>query len=164
MATEFEIKEAEKSDVPLLLSLIKELAEVEKFPFEISVTKADLELNLFGDHPAAEVIIFHLGKEPAGFAVFYQTFATTTGKKGLHLDDLYVRPQFQGNGIGKKVLGYLASLANERDCGRFEWWALEWNEKAIGFYESIGARCMQELKIFRLQGSYIQDVSDKLDR
>lgn len=164
MATEFEIKKAEKSDVPLLLSLIKELAEAEKFPFEISVTKANLEQNLFGAPPAAEALLFHLDKQPAGFAVFYQTFATTTGKKGLHLDDLYVRPQFQGNGIGKKVLGHLSSLANERDCGRFEWWALEWNEKAIGFYESIGARNMQELRIFRLQEEDIRNVSDELDK
>ena len=164
MTTELDIKEAEKTDVPLLPSLIKELAEAEKFPFEISVTKADLEQNLFGEHPAAEVLVFHIGKEPAGCAIFYQTFATTTGKKGLHLDDLYVRPRFQGSGIGKKVLGHIASLANERGCGRFEWWALEWNEKAIGFYESIGARGMQELKIFRLQGNDIQSVSDKLDR
>lgn len=148
MATELEIKAAEQSDVPLLLALLKELAEAEKFPFEISVTKADLEQNLLGERPATEVLVFHLGKQPAGFAVFYHTFATTTGKKGLHLDDLYVRPQFQGNGIGKKVLGHLASLANERGCSRFEWWALKWNEKTIGFYENIGARSMRELRIF----------------
>ena len=160
----FKIKAAEKTDVPLILSFIRELAEIEEFPFEITVTDADLERSLFGEHPAAEVLLFYLGAEPVGFAVYYQTFATATGKPGLHLDDLYIRPQFQGAGIGKKALGYLASLAKERGYGRFEWWALKWNERAIGFYESIGARNMQELRIFRLQEDDIRSVSDILNR
>ncbi len=158
------IARAIETDTPLILSLIKELSEVEKFPFDITVTEADLKTSLFGEHPAAEVIIGYLEEEPVGFALYYQTFATTTGRPGLHLDDLYVRPQFQGSGIGKKILGHLATLARDRGCARFEWWALEWNEKAIGFYESIGARNMQELRIFRLGQQDIQRVSDKLDR
>ena len=162
--TDCKIRTAVVSDVPLILSLIKELAEIEKFPFEITVTERDLEKSLFGTSPAAEVLIFELGEDTAGFAVFYQTFATTTGRPGLHLDDLYVRPQFQGSGIGKKILGHIASLARDRGCSRFEWWALETNEKAIGFYQSVGARKMDELRIFRLQEEDIKDVSERLDR
>jgi len=158
------ITRARETDTPLILSLIKELAEVEKFPFDVTVTETDLKASLFGEQPAAEVIISYLEKEPVGFAVYYQTFATTTGRPGLHLDDLYVRPQFQGNGFGKRILAHLARLARDRGCARFEWWALEWNEKAIRFYESIGARNMQELRIFRLGLVDIQGVSEKLDR
>ena len=162
--SKFRIQPATVTDVPLILSLIKELAEVEKFPFEITVTEEDLEKSLFGEHPAAEVIIGYLGNDPVGFAAYYQTFATTTGRPGLHLDDLYVRPQFQGSGIGKKILGHLANLAKDRGCARFEWWALVSNDKAIGFYENIGARNMHELRIFRLKEQDILDVSNKLDR
>jgi GNAT superfamily N-acetyltransferase len=151
MLAQLTIRNADASDIPLILALIKELAEIEKFPFEITVTAEDLKRRLFQDKPAAEAIIFLVDNDPAGFAVYYHTFAKTTGKRGLHLDDIYVRPQYQGSGVGKKVLGHLATLAKERGCGRFEWWALEWNEKAVGFYESIGARNMQELRIFRLR-------------
>jgi GNAT superfamily N-acetyltransferase len=158
------IARARETDTPLILSLIKELAEVEKFPFDLTVTETDLKTSLFGEQPAAEVIIGYLDEEPVGFAVYYQTFATTTGRSGLHLDDLYVRPQFQGNGFGKRILGHLARLARNRGCARFEWWALEWNEKAIRFYKSIGARNMRELRIFRLGPENIQSVSEKLDR
>jgi GNAT superfamily N-acetyltransferase len=108
------------------------------------------------------VIIGYLDKEPVGIAVYYQTFATTKGRPGLHLDYLYVQPQFQGHGFGKKILGHLARLAKNRGCARFEWCTLEWNEKAIRFYESIGARNMQELRIFRLGQENIQSVSEKL--
>ncbi len=161
---DLKIKPARKTDIPLILTLIKELAEIEKFPFEITVSETELEQSLFGDNPAAEVVLAFLGHEAVGFAVYYQTFATTTGRPGLHLDDLYVRPRFQGNGIGQKLLGYLASLAMERGCARLEWWALEWNKEAIGFYESIGARNMQELRIFRLQDKDIRVVSEDLNK
>ncbi len=162
--TNLDIRQAEESDVTLILILIKELAKAEGFPHEVSVTETDLKKNLFGDNPAAEVLLFYLNDEPAGFVVYYQTFSTTTGKTGLHLDDMYIRPNFQGRGIGKKALGTLASIAYKRGCGRFEWWALKWNEKAVGFYENIGARKMSELRIFRLQGEEIWSVSDRLDR
>ncbi|MBJ7536734.1 GNAT family N-acetyltransferase [Marinomonas sp. C1424] len=154
------MRNANISEVSLLLTFIKELAVEEGFPFDVVVTEESLKENLFGEQPIAEAIFFFVDGAPAGFAVYYHTFSTTTGKKGLHLDDLYVRPQFQGGGIGKKALGYLASLAKGRNCGRFEWWALKWNENAIGFYESIGARHMEELSIFRLEEGDIQNLAE----
>jgi GNAT superfamily N-acetyltransferase len=158
------IRAAHKADIPLIIIFIKELADFEKFPFKITVTETDLEQNLFGKHPAAEVILIYLDEQPAGFAVYYQTFSTTTGKPGLHLDDIYIRPQFQGSGIGKKVIGHLATIAKQRGYGRFEWWVLDWNKKSINFFQKIGAQHMKELRIFRLQEEDIRNVSDKLDR
>ncbi len=156
---EFVVKKAEATDAALVEVLIRELARAEEFPHEVTVSVDDLEKNLFGENPAAEVLLFYQDDTPAGFAVYYETFATTTGRRGLHLDDLYIRPEFQGRGIGKKALGVLASIAKERGCGRFEWWALKWNQRAIDLYENIGAHKMKELRIFRLQEEDIKRVS-----
>lgn len=161
--TELAVRKAKKSDAALIQALIKELAQAEQFPHAVSVTEADLKKNLFGENPAAEVLLFYQNDKPVGFAVFYQTFATTTGRTGLHLDDLYIRPEFQGQGIGKKALGVLASIAKERGCGRFEWWALKWNQRAIELYENIGAHKMKELRVFRLQEEDIERVSAEWD-
>lgn len=157
------IQPATSSDVPLLLSLIKELAEVEKLPYEVTVTAEDLRKNLFGKHKSAEALLVYMADKVAGYAVFYQTFATATGRPGLHLDDLYIRSEFQGRGIGKKMLRHLASLVKHRDWARFEWWVLDSNDKAIGFYENIGARELEELHIYRLSESNINELSNKLD-
>ena len=127
------IVQASPADIPLLLEFIQELAEQEEFPDELTVTEQDLRENLFGADPAAGAVIGYVQGDPVSFAVFYPTFSTSTGKRGLHLDDLFVRPRARGMGIGKKMLGYLANLARERGCARFEWWALEWNERAIAF-------------------------------
>lgn len=162
--TELEIKEAAETDIPLILKLIKELADAEKFPGEVQATEQQLKENLFGEHPAAEVLLLYVRGAPAGYVIFYHSFSTITGKRGLHLDDLYVRPEFQGRGIGKKALGRLATIAKNRGCGRFEWWALKWNSAATSFYENLGAQRMKELRIFRLQGDELESVSEKLDR
>lgn len=154
------IQPAAMNDVPLLLTLIGELAEQVAFPFEVSVTQADLRNNLFGERPAAEAVIGYVDDEPASFAVYYQTFSTATGKPGLHLDDLYVRPAFQNRGIGSKMLAYLAETARQRGCVRFEWWVLEWNDRAMGFYESLGAQKLEELRIFRLGQEEIRHISE----
>ena len=122
---------AKESDSELILRYIREWAIAEKFPFEVSVTKEQIEANLFSSNPAAEAVILYQGDTPCGFAVFYHTFSTTTGKRGLHLDDLYIQPEYQNQGIGTKVFGYLAQLAIQRDCARFEWWALKTNDAAI---------------------------------
>lgn len=156
---EFRIVEASAEDVPLLLDFIRELAAEEKFPDELSVTEQHLREALFGTTPAAEAVLGYLGDDPVSFAVFYHTFATSTGKRGLHLDDLFVRPRAQGKGIGKKMLGYLAALAKERGCARFEWWVLEWNSKAIEFYEGLGARKLDHLKVFRLSGDSLENAA-----
>ncbi|SHF08986.1 Ribosomal protein S18 acetylase RimI [Fodinibius roseus] len=162
--SDLKIQPAIVSDVPLILSLIKELAAVEEFPFEVTVTAEDLKKNLFGKHPSAEALLVYAGDDLAGFAVFYQTFATTTGQPGLHLDDLYIRSEFQGRGIGRKVLAHLARIAKQRDCVRFEWWVLESNVRAKNFYEKIGARELEELEIYRLRENGIDELSNKLDR
>jgi ribosomal protein S18 acetylase RimI-like enzyme len=160
---ELAVRKAKETDAALIEALIKELAQAEQFPHEVSVTEDELKKNLFRENPAAEVLLFYQNDKPAGFAVFYQTFATTTGRRGLHLDDLYIRPEFQGQGIGKKALGVLASIAKQRGCGRFEWWALKWNQRAIELYETIGAHKMKELRVFRLLEEDIERVSTEWD-
>lgn len=155
-----EMQDATKQDAALILHFIKELAIAEAFPFDISVTKESLEQHLFGDNRAAEAIILYMNKKACGFAVFYYSFSTTTGKRGLHLDDLYILPDYQGQGFGKQVLVYLAKLAIEKDCARFEWWALNTNVSAIKFYQNLGAKNLEEISVFRLDEKGIANLSD----
>ncbi len=160
--SEVEFVAARESDVELILTLIRELAQVEEFPDAVSVDAESLRRNLFGEQPAAEVLLIRVDGKAAGYAMFYHSFASTTGKRGLHLEDLYIRPAYQGRGIGKLALGRLARLAEQRQCGRFEWWVLKWNRAADGFYRGLGARKMKELRIFRLQGEEIKRVAARL--
>jgi GNAT superfamily N-acetyltransferase len=153
------IRAADPADTHLLLRLIGELAEAEAFPFPVTVSADDLQDSLFGPHPAAEAVIAYSAERPAGFAVFYETFATTTGRRGLHLDDLFVRPEFQGVGYGKALVTHLAGIARDRGCARFEWWALATNVPAIEFFSRLGARRMDELVIFRTQGETLEQLS-----
>lgn len=146
-------------DVPLLLHLIRELAAVEDYPHPLTVSEDDLRASLFGPHPAAEAVLGEVAGEAAAFAVFYESFATTTGRRGLHLDDLLVRPRYQGAGYGKAMLAHVAALAVERRCARFEWWSLRSNEAAHRFYAGIGARQMEELVVHRLQGDEIASLA-----
>ncbi|MGB5705780.1 MAG: GNAT family N-acetyltransferase [Arenicellales bacterium] len=158
-----EILPAKKTDSGLILRYIKELTEAEKFPFNVSVTQADIETNLFGATPAAEALIIYQQQNPCGFAVYYHTFSTTTGRRGLHLDDLYIEPKAQGQGLGKKVFSYLARLALDRHCARFEWWAVKTNVDAIRLYENMGARDLEEISIFRLDPEDILIVAAGLE-
>lgn len=153
------IRHANTNDLPLLLAMIHELAEAEGFPHGVSVTEAVLRDSLFGARPAAEALVGEVAGEPAAFAVFYESFATTTGRRGLHLDDLFVRPQFQGAGCGKALMAHIAGIAFERRCARFEWWALRSNASALRFYEGIGARQVDELIVHRLQGDDIDRLA-----
>lgn len=155
-ASGLELRPARVDDVPLLLTFIRELAEAEAFPDPLSVTEDDLRASLFGARPAAEAVLASLAGAPVGFAVFYGTFATSTGRPGLHLDDLYVRPSAQGKGVGRALLAHLGRLAVERGCARLEWWALEWNAKAVAFYEALGARRLDHLKVFRVTGNALE--------
>lgn len=149
---QFNIKNATASDVPLILSFIKQLAEYEKLLSEVVATEDGLRETLFGEKKHAEVIIGYLDNEPVSFALFFHKYSTFLGKPGLYLEDLYVNPKARGQGIGKKMLNYLARLAKERNCGRLEWWVLDWNESAINFYKSIGAIPMDEWTVFRVTG------------
>lgn len=149
-----------KKDIPLIRALILELAEYERaLPGEAPVTERDLEKTLFGKRPAAEVLIAYLGKEPAGFALFFHNYSTWLGKRGIYLEDLFVRPPARKHGVGFALLQALARLAIERDCGRLDWSVLTWNELAISFYKRIGAKHMDDWTTFRLTGDALAHVA-----
>lgn len=159
---EFEVRNATKEDVPLILALIRELAEYEKLSHEVSATEDRLRDSLFGEHPAAEVRIGECDGRPAAFALFFHNFSTFLGKPGIYLEDLYVRPEFRGRGLGKAVMAHLAWLAKERGCGRLEWWVLGWNEPAIEFYKSLGAEAMEDWTVYRVSGSALDALASGL--
>lgn len=150
MSNLFEIKTATIHDVPLILSFIKELAEYEKLLHEVVATEAILKETLFGEKAHAEVIIGYLNDQPVSFALYFHNFSTFLGRPGIYVEDLFVRPEARGQGIGQKMLAYLAYLAKKRKCGRLEWWVLDWNETAIGFYKRIGAKAMDEWTVYRV--------------
>nr|WP_304042029.1 GNAT family N-acetyltransferase [Ignavibacterium album] len=144
------IRRAGRSDIPNILMLIKELAEYEKLLQEVVTTEKHLEEAIFGDKKFVEVLIAEFNGELAGQTIFFHNFSTFIGRPGLYIEDLYVRPQFRGKGIGKALLNEVIKLAKERNCGRVEWVVLDWNQPAIEFYKSIGAKAMDEWTIFRL--------------
>ncbi len=147
-----EIRPATEADVPLILSFIRELAEYERLSHEVVATEEALRDSLFGERRFAEVVLGYLADDPAGFALFFHSFSTFLGKPGIYLEDLYVRPEHRGAGIGRSLLVHLASLARERGCGRLEWSVLDWNEPSIEFYKALGAVPMDEWTIFRVTG------------
>ena len=153
------LRAATEADVKLILDLIKGLAEYEKLSHEVVADEAGLRDTLFGEQKAAEVIIAEYEDEPAGFALFFHNYSTFLGKRGLYLEDLYVVPAFRGRGIGKALLSCLARIAVERDCGRFEWSVLDWNEPAIRFYKSLGGQLMAEWQIFRVTGEALTKLA-----
>ena len=144
------IRPAVEDDVPLVLTFIRELAEYERLRHEVVATEELIREALFGPRPYAEVVFAELDGQPVGFALFFHNFSTFVGRPGLYLEDLYVRPEFRGLGIGRRLLVHLATIAKERGCGRMEWSVLDWNEPAIRFYRSLGARPMDEWTVFRL--------------
>jgi GNAT superfamily N-acetyltransferase len=150
--TPIRIERATERDVPLILELIQGLAVYEKLAHEVTATEAGLRETLFGARPAADVIIAYAGDTPAGFALFFPNYSTFLGKPGLYLEDLFVRPEYRGKGLGLALMKRLAQIAVERGCGRFEWSVLDWNEPAIGFYESLGAKLMDGWSIVRVNG------------
>ena len=154
------IREATKKDVPLILSLIKELAMYEKLLHEVVATEDQLTEMLFGQKKYAEVLIANYDNENAGFALFFHNFSTFLGKPGIYLEDLYVKPQLRGKGIGKSLLLSLVKLAKERNCGRVEWAVLNWNEPSIKFYESLGAKPMNQWTVYRLSEDEINSLNE----
>ncbi|HWA85157.1 MAG TPA: GNAT family N-acetyltransferase [Opitutus sp.] len=148
---------ATPADIPLILAFIRALADYEKLSPEVEATEERLRATLFGEKPAAECILAFAADEsaasvPAGFAIFFTNYSTFLARPGLYLEDLFVKPEFRGRGIGKALLLHLARLANSRNCGRMEWAVLDWNQPAIDFYESLGARRMRDWQICRLTG------------
>lgn len=146
------IRPAAREDVGQILAFIRELAEYEKLAHEAVADEAGLAAQLFGATPRAEVLIAEVDGQAAGFALFFHNFSTFLGKPGLYLEDLFVRPAFRGLGLGKTLMVRLAQLAVERDCGRFEWSVLDWNQPAIDFYRSLGAVGMDEWTVQRVAG------------
>jgi GNAT superfamily N-acetyltransferase len=146
----FQIRPARVEDVPIILELIRDLATYERAPDEVTATEEELLDVLFGERPAAEVLLAFEGKSPVGFAVFFQNFSTWLGRPGLYLEDLFVKPEKRGKGYGRALLVELAKIARDRGCGRMEWAVLDWNESAIKFYRTLGAKPMDEWTVFRL--------------
>lgn len=144
---------AAPDDVPHILAFIRELADYENLGQEVTATEADLHAALFCAAPAAHAVIASVGGKPVGFALFFFSFSTFLAKRGLYLEDLYVRPAWRRRGIGRALLAHLARIAVERGCGRMEWAVLDWNELALGVYRAIGARPMSEWTVQRLTGS-----------
>ncbi|MEA1897673.1 MAG: GNAT family N-acetyltransferase [Bacteroidota bacterium] len=156
---EFTIKFAEEQDTAIILNFIKELAKYEKLLSEVSASKEILREQIF-EKKYAEVLLARLDGKVIGFALFFHNFSTFMGKSGIYLEDLFVLEAFRGKGYGKKILQFLAKLALERNCGRLEWSVLDWNQEAIDFYESLGARMMNEWKVFRLTGVELKQLGN----
>ena len=143
---------ATEHDVPVLHRLIQELAAYERLAHEVVAEESDLREALFGPRPYAEAVIATLGAEPVGFALWFHNYSTFVGRPGLYLEDLFVLPAWRGRGVGRALIVHLARIAVERRCGRMEWSVLDWNEPAIRFYKSLGARPMDEWTVFRVTG------------
>ena len=153
------LRTATAADTSHILAFIRELAEYEQLAHEAVADEAILTTQLFGETPAAEVVLAEVDGQPAGFALFFHNFSTFLGKRGLYLEDLFVRPQYRGFGLGKRLMVYLAQLALERDCGRFEWSVLDWNEPAIRFYRSLGAVGLEEWTVQRMTGTALDALA-----
>lgn len=147
------IRAATPADLPLIAQFIRDLADYEKLAHEVRFDEATLGEKLFGARPYAEVVIGEIDGAAQGFALFFHNFSTFEGRPGLYLEDLFVRPAARGSGLGKALLAHLAKLCVERDCARLEWSVLDWNTPAIGFYQGLGARMMDEWTVMRVDGA-----------
>jgi len=158
-----EIRTATETDTPLVLSLIRKLAEYGDLASEVSATEDDIRAALFGPKRVAEAVIAYVGGEPMGFALFTNNFSSFLGKPGLYIEDLFVENAHRGGGIGKALLVHVAKLGLERGCGRLEWAALNWNERAMEFYTDLGAVTMDEWTTFRLTGEALERLAGNKD-
>ena len=153
------IRPATSADLPLIAQFIRDLAEYERLADEVRFDEAVLGDRLFGARPYAEVLIGEIDGSPQGFALFFHNFSTFEGKPGVYLEDLFVRPEARGSGLGKALLAALAQIAIERDCARLEWWVLDWNDPAIRFYKKLGAKPMDEWTTFRVDGDTLRAIA-----
>jgi len=153
------IRPATEADVPLLLEFIRAIAEYEKLLDQVTATEEGVRESLFGPRPAAEAVFGEWRGEPAAYAVYFHNFSTFTGRAGLYLEDLFVKPEYRQRGIGQRMLAHIAALAAERGCPRLEWVALDWNETAINFYETLGANQMSDWRLFRMTGNLIAQLA-----
>jgi len=153
------IRPAVPDDAPLIVDLIRGLAEYERLAHECHATEERVRESIFGPRPDAEVVIAEVDGRPGGFALFFHNYSTFLARRGLYLEDLFVYPEFRGRGVGRALLAHLARLAVERRCGRLEWWVLDWNEPAIGFYKSLGAAPMDDWTVYRLTGDALERLA-----
>jgi GNAT superfamily N-acetyltransferase len=158
-ATALRIAPAAESDVPLILSFIRKLAEYEKLSHQVVATEALLCETLFGARRFAEVVLAYWAGEPVGFALYFHNYSTFVARPGIYLEDLFVEPTHRGKGIGKALLIHVAKIAVERGCGRFQWAVLDWNTPAIDFYRSLGAEPLDDWTLFRLSGDALHRVA-----
>ena len=159
MLKDLRIEPATVHDVPTIFRLIQDLAEYERLADEVEATEAGLRASLFGQTPRAEAIVARVGDEAVGFALWFHNYSTFLARPGLYLEDLFVRSEWRGRGVGRALLRHLARIAVERGCGRMEWSVLDWNDQAIGFYRSIGARGMDEWTVNRLTGAALDRLA-----
>lgn len=156
------IEQATEEDVPLLLTLIRGLAEYERLVDRVSATEERLRASLFGERPHAEAIIAFENDKPVGYAIYYFTYSSFQALPGLYLEDLFVVPESRGSGVGRHLLAFLARKAVERGCCRIEWAVLNWNEPAIKFYKNLGAELMNEWTVYRLSENSLEEMAESL--
>ncbi|WP_291567242.1 MULTISPECIES: GNAT family N-acetyltransferase [unclassified Clostridium] len=159
---DFNLRFAEEKDIPLVLEFIKELADYEKLLHEVVATEEILKESLF-ERKVAEVVIGEYEGKPVGFALFFHNFSTFLGRPGIYLEDLYVKPEMRGKGFGKILLSFLAKLAVDRNCGRLDWWCLDWNEPSIKFYKQIGAVPMDEWTVYRVHNEALSNLAENFN-
>lgn len=155
------IRPATLNDIDLILQFIHDLAEYEREPQAVTATEADIARDGFGPEPKFRVLIAEWEGRPAGFALYFFNYSTWLGRPGLYLEDLFVRTEFRGNGIGKGLLLHLARIAVKENCGRFQWQVLDWNTPSIEFYESLGAKWMKEWLTMRVEGEALKQLADQ---
>jgi len=156
LSIEIHITEATAADVPLILELIRGLAEYERLSHQVTATEEKLRDTLFGAQPAADVLLARVVNECVGFALFFPNYSTFLAQPGIFLEDLFVKPEWRGKGIGKALLVRVAQIARGRGCGRFEWEVLDWNEPSVGFYKSLGAVALDDWTKYRLAGEALE--------
>ena len=159
MKNELTFRYAQRSDAPLILQFIWELADYEKMSDEVVADEETLEEWIF-DKGKAEVLFAVVDEKEIGFALFFHNFSTFLGRAGIYLEDLYVKPEYRGKGYGKAILKQLASIAVERKCGRLEWWCLDWNQPSIDFYRSLGAEPMSDWTVYRMTGDTLNNLAE----
>lgn len=157
----FRIRPATEDDVPLILYFIRALADYERLADRVVADEERIRRTLFGNPRFAEVLIAEEDGDPAGFALFFHNYSTFIGAPGIYLEDLFVKPEYRGRGYGKALLARLARVAKERGCGRVEWAVLDWNQPSIDFYQGIGAKGLDDWRIFRLTGDALDALASK---
>lgn len=156
---EIDVRAGTVDDIPLLMSFIKSMAEFEKI--EMTATPQILNETLFGERPAAHTLLAFVDGKPAAYVTYFFSFASTLGKRGLWLDDLFVNPDFRGKGIAKTLMDHLVDIAIQNKCGRFEWMVLDWNKSAIGFYQGVGATVLDDWRICRVEEGRLEGVAKR---